>query len=104
MITLIVTFVVGFIVGILVGRNNAAKVNRAVEDAVELYEKAQEEIAELKAKAKKLKRLLSKINFMLFQNLILVMRFFYAFSPSFAMIFYPRIECKIKADISASFF
>ena len=49
MITLIVTFVVGFVVGILVGRNNAAKVNRAVEDSVELYEKAQAEIAELKA-------------------------------------------------------
>jgi len=53
MITLIVTFVVGFVVGILVGRNNEAKVDRAVEDAAELYEKAQAEIAELKAKVKK---------------------------------------------------
>lgn len=54
MITLIITsLVVGFVVGVLVGRNNAAKVNRAVEDATSLYEKAQEEISELKAKAKK---------------------------------------------------
>ena len=53
MITLIVTFVVGVVVGILVGRNNITKVNRAVEDAVELYEKAQAEIADLKAKGKK---------------------------------------------------
>jgi uncharacterized membrane-anchored protein YhcB (DUF1043 family) len=53
MITLIVTFVIGFIVGILVSRNNQTKVNRAVEDAVELYEAAQKEISDLKAKAKK---------------------------------------------------
>ena len=53
MITLIVTFVIGFVVGILVGRNNETKVDRAVEDAVELYEAAQKEIADLKAKAKK---------------------------------------------------
>ena len=53
MITLIVTFVVGVVVGILVGRNNMTKVNRAVEDAVELYEAAQKEIADLKAKPKK---------------------------------------------------
>lgn len=54
MITLIITsLVVGFVVGVLVGRNNTAKVNRAVEDATSLYEKAQEEISELKAKAKK---------------------------------------------------
>ena len=53
MITLIVTFVVGVVVGILVGRNNVTKVNRAVEDAVELYEAAQKEIADLKTKAKK---------------------------------------------------
>lgn len=53
MITLIVIFVIGFVVGTLVSRNNAVKVNRAVEDAVELYEAAQKEIAELKGKAKK---------------------------------------------------
>ena len=56
MITLIVTFVVGVVVGILVGRNNISKVNRAVEDAVELYEKAQAEIADLKAKKKPTKK------------------------------------------------
>ena len=53
MIIEIVIFVAGFLTGVLVTRNNIAKVNRAVEDATELYEKAQAEIAELKAKAKK---------------------------------------------------
>ncbi len=53
MIELIAVFIAGFITGILVGRNNVTKVNRAVEDAADLYEKAQAEIAELKAKAKK---------------------------------------------------
>ena len=53
MILEIVLVVVAFIAGILVARNNATKVDRAVEDATELYEKAQAEIAELKAKAKK---------------------------------------------------
>tara|TARA_B110000305_G_C18932511_1_gene400206 strand:+ start:372 stop:575 length:204 start_codon:yes stop_codon:yes gene_type:complete len=53
MILEIVLVVVAFIAGILVARNNATKVDRAVEDATELYEKAQAEIAELKAKVKK---------------------------------------------------
>tara|TARA_R110002050_G_scaffold105821_2_gene215615 strand:+ start:1512 stop:1715 length:204 start_codon:yes stop_codon:yes gene_type:complete len=43
----------GFIAGIFVTRNNAKKINRAVEDATELYEKAQAELAEIKAKVKK---------------------------------------------------
>lgn len=53
MIIEIVIFVAGVITGVLVTRNNIAKVNRAVEDAAKLYEKAQAEIAELKAKDKK---------------------------------------------------
>ena len=53
MILEIVLVVVAFIAGILVARNNATKVDRAVEDATELYEKAQAEITELKAKVKK---------------------------------------------------
>lgn len=52
-ILIIISLVADFITGILVGRNNVAKVNRAVEDATVLYEKAQAEITELKAKAKK---------------------------------------------------
>ena len=52
MITLIAIFVAGFITGILVGRNNVKTVEKAVDEARELYEKAQEEIADLK-KAKK---------------------------------------------------
>jgi hypothetical protein len=53
MIELIVTFVVGFITGVLVGRNNVTTVEKAVDEALELYDKAQDEINELKAKAKK---------------------------------------------------
>ena len=53
MIVSILLVLAGFIIGILVARNNIAKVNRAVEDAADLYEKAQAEIAELKAKSKK---------------------------------------------------
>lgn len=53
MIELIAVFVAGFITGILIARNNIAKVNRAVEDVANLYEKAQAEIAELKTKVKK---------------------------------------------------
>ena len=53
MIVSILLVLGGFIAGILVARNNVVKVNRAVEDAAELYEKAQAEIAELKAKVKK---------------------------------------------------
>ena len=53
MIVSILLVLAGFIAGILVARNNITKVNRAVEDASDLYEKAQAEIAELKAKAKK---------------------------------------------------
>ena len=53
MIVSILLVLAGFIAGILVARNNATKVNRAVEDAADLYEKAQAEISELKAKVKK---------------------------------------------------
>jgi|TARA_R110001592_G_scaffold151176_9_gene377476 predicted cobalt transporter CbtA len=53
MIIEILLILAGFIAGILVARNNATKVNRAVEDVAELYEKAQAEIAELKTKAQK---------------------------------------------------
>ena len=53
MIVSILLVLGGFIAGILVARNNVTKVNRAVEDAADLYEKAQAEIAELKAKVKK---------------------------------------------------
>jgi hypothetical protein len=52
MITLIALFVAGFITGILVGRNNVKTVEKAVVEALELYDKAQEELADLK-KAKK---------------------------------------------------
>ena len=53
MIVSILLVLAGFIAGILVARNNVVKVNRAVEDAAELYERAQAKIAELEAKAKK---------------------------------------------------
>ncbi len=52
MLTLIATFIVGFIVGVLVTRNNIKKVNLLVEEAKELAAKAEEELAELKSKAK----------------------------------------------------
>ena len=60
MITLITLFVAGFITGVLVGRNNVKTVEKAVDEALELYEKAQDEITELKAKAKKKKRTTTK--------------------------------------------
>jgi hypothetical protein len=60
MITLIALFVAGFITGVLVGRNNVKTVEKAVDEALELYEKAQDEITELKAKAKKKKRTTTK--------------------------------------------
>ena len=52
MLTLIATFIGGFIVGVLVTRNNIKKVNLLVEEAKELAAKAEEELAELKSKAK----------------------------------------------------
>ena len=60
MIFEILLVLAGFIAGILVARNNATKVNRAVEDVTELYEKAQAEIAELKTKGKKPSRKTTK--------------------------------------------
>ena len=53
MITLTAVLIVGFIVGVLVGRNNVKTVEKAVDEALGLYEKAQEEIGELKSKIKK---------------------------------------------------
>lgn len=53
MIVSILLVLGGFTAGILVARNNIVKVNRAVEDATELYEKAQAEMLELEAKLKK---------------------------------------------------
>ena len=50
MIIEIVIFVAGFVTGVLVGLNNVNTVERAVEETLELYDKAQEEISELKAK------------------------------------------------------
>jgi hypothetical protein len=52
MLTLIATFIVGFIAGVLVARNNIKKVNLLVTEAKELAAKAEEELAELKSKAK----------------------------------------------------
>ena len=52
MITSILIFLGGFIVGVLVARNNIKKVNLLVEEAKELAAKAEEELAELKSKAK----------------------------------------------------
>jgi hypothetical protein len=60
MITLIAVLVVGFITGVLVGRNNVKTVEKAVDEALELYEKAQDEITELKAKVKKPKKTTTK--------------------------------------------
>ena len=48
-----IIFVAGFIVGALVARKNLDEVNKVVEEAKELAAKAQEELAELKAKQKK---------------------------------------------------
>jgi len=53
MIINIIIFVSGLIVGALVTRKHTAKVNMLVEEAKELAAKAQEELAELKAKQKK---------------------------------------------------
>ena len=53
MIINIIIFVAGFIVGALVARKNLDEVNKVVEEAKELAAKAQEELAELKAKQKK---------------------------------------------------
>ena len=52
MLTLIATFIVGFIAGALVARNNIKKLNVLVDEAKELAAKAEEELAELKSKAK----------------------------------------------------
>lgn len=43
----------GSLVGALVARNNIKKVNALVDEAKELAEKAEKELAELKAKTKK---------------------------------------------------
>ena len=53
MIINIVIFIVGFVAGILVTRNNIQKVNLLVEEAEKLAAKAEAELKELKAKAKK---------------------------------------------------
>ena len=52
MLTLIATFVVGFVLGLLVARKHLDKVNLLVTEAKELAAKAEEELAELKSKAK----------------------------------------------------
>lgn len=49
----ITSFIVGFVIGALVTRNNVDEVNKIVEDAQDLAEKAQAELAEYKAKQKK---------------------------------------------------
>ena len=56
MIIEIAIFTVGFITGILVGRNNRRLVEKTVQESLELYEKAQEELEELKAKRKPAKK------------------------------------------------
>lgn len=53
MISYIITFLLGALVGVLVARNNIKKVNAIVAEAKELAEKAEQELAELKAKTKK---------------------------------------------------
>ena len=53
MIIDIIIFVAGFITGALVTRNNHDEVNRIVEEANKLAEKAEAELKELKAKQKK---------------------------------------------------
>ena len=53
MVSYIITFLLGALVGVLVARNNIKKVNALVEEAKELAEKAEKELAELKAKTKK---------------------------------------------------
>lgn len=55
LITLII-FVAGFIAGALVFRNNAAKSEQIVKDALELAAKAEAEAKELTAKVKKTKK------------------------------------------------
>ena len=53
MISYIITFLLGALIGVLVARNNIKKVNAIVAEAKELAEKAEKELAELKAKTKK---------------------------------------------------
>jgi F0F1-type ATP synthase membrane subunit b/b' len=53
MVSYIITFLLGALVGVLVARNNIKKVNAIVAEAKELAEKAEKELAELKAKTKK---------------------------------------------------
>ena len=55
LITLII-FVAGFIAGALVFRNNAAKSEQIVKDALELAAKAEAEAKELTAKVRKTKK------------------------------------------------
>ena len=45
MLYYIVTFIVGVIVGALVARNNIDEVNKLVDEAKELQEKAEKELA-----------------------------------------------------------
>ena len=49
----ITSFIVGFVIGALVTRNNVDEVNKIVEDAQDLAEKTQAELAEYKTKQKK---------------------------------------------------
>ena len=53
MIIEIVIFIAGFLTGVLVTRNNIAKVNKVVLETVELLDKAETELKELKSKQKK---------------------------------------------------
>ena len=52
-LTYIVVFVAGIITGALVTRNNLEEVNKVVQEAKELADKAEAELAEFKAKQKK---------------------------------------------------
>lgn len=48
----IVAFIFGFVTGVLITRNNVEKVNKVVLETVELLDKAEAELKELKAKKK----------------------------------------------------
>ena len=55
-------FLAGFITGVLVGRNNVKLVEKSVTEALELYEKAEQELKELKAaKSNKKPRVTRKV-------------------------------------------
>ena len=55
-IGLIIGIVFGFLAGALVTRNNVEKVNKVVLETVELLDKAEAELKELKSKKKPVKR------------------------------------------------